>query len=490
MNKKFLLLIPIILICSCGNNVTSYSEEISIIESKSSYSSEEIISSFFSIEIESESLSSSFEISSEEEKILNPMNEPMIHQQYYLNHIGDIYNSWNSYKGKGITIAVIDVGFNPYHEDLTFSDGTSKVSEKSASFTTKKNTSTNKYETSRTDGIASVINMGESHGTFCAGVAAGGLNGKGIIGIAPEASLLLLKTDAKPLSIAAAFKYAADNDAKVISISIGSYYDYDGDLNSDGSDLNEVFNESVAYCRNKGTVVISAGGNGGLDGRQVEWTYPGATTGVIGVGGLKANSSSELWEGSSYNYDKNSQFCDVFAPANLMYGICHYDDKGKHYDYDAGWNGTSFAAPIVAGMAALYFEKNPSNTPLQFENDLYNSCVKLEEQIVSEKTVKANQLGYGRVDVGKLLNTELKSSIDIKIKYSGSTLYAFAWDNTGTYALDNKYWPGKKLTKSGDYYTLNIDASKYQNIIFNGGNNTFQTVDLCTSSFMYGMFII
>ena len=47
--------------------------------------------------------------------------------------------------------------------------------------------------------------MGESHGTFCAGVAAAAVNGKGVAGIAPDASLLLLKTDLKPKSIAKTF---------------------------------------------------------------------------------------------------------------------------------------------------------------------------------------------------------------------------------------------------------------------------------------------
>ena len=60
------------------------------------------------------------------------MNEPLINRQHYLNHIGDIYNTWNSYRGKGVTIAVIDVGFMANHPDFTYSDGSSKVSNKSA----------------------------------------------------------------------------------------------------------------------------------------------------------------------------------------------------------------------------------------------------------------------------------------------------------------------------------------------------------------------
>ena len=340
--------------------------ESSIFEESSEvqFSSEEeiIYSSGEQIEESSEEI-----VSSEEQNQPNPMNEPYIARQYYLNHIGDIYSVWKQYRGKGITIAVIDVGFLPTHEDFYFEDGTSKVSEKSASFVTKGSTTTTSV------GIDKVVNEGESHGTFCAGVAAAGLNGKGVIGIAPEASLLLLKTDLKPKSIAAAFRYAADNGAKVVTISIGSYYNYGGDLVDDGSDLGTVFDAPVKYCVDKGVAVISAGGNGGLDGQPTEFTFPGCVDNVIGVGGLAANKSSEIWEGSSYNSSPAYQSIDVFAPADMMFGCCHYGGK----KYDSGWNGTSFASPIVAGMAALYFEKNPNNSVAQFTTDLFSSCHKI-----------------------------------------------------------------------------------------------------------------
>ncbi len=501
--SRILFLISLFIISACGGKGTpsadtsssSNIDDSSIVTSSEASSARESSESknesiVSSEEVSSEVVSSSedassIESSSEEVEKLNPMNEPYVHQQYYLNHIGDIFNTWKSYTGKGVTIAVIDIGFNPNHEDFFYKDGTSKISNKSASFTSTKDKITKQWTTTKVDGIDAVINMGESHGTFCAGVAAAAVNGKGVTGIAPDASLLSLKTDANPRSIAEAFTYAADQVAKVVTISIGSYYNYDGDLDNDETDLSTVFYTPVQYCLNKGTVVISAGGNGGLDGNQTEWTFPGATTGVIGVGGLKANSSDAVWEGSSYNYNKSSQFCDVFAPANLMYGMCHFNRDGKYYTYDGGWNGTSFASPIVAGIAALYFEKNPNNTPSQFEMDLYNSCTKLKAQYVGDAYLNATQLGNGRVDVGKLLGTDCKDTITIKIKYNGSTLYAFGWDNAGVNAFAGADWPGKKLTKSGNYYSVTVDSSKYQNIIFNGGKNTFQTVDLLTSSFCF-----
>ena len=372
MKKALSFLSLALLLAACGSPVSSSpiaSSETSSIEPPF-ISSEAVESSVqeatseptqaSSSEPSSTSLvSSSLSSSSSQSSIapkpwLKPTDDVGLGDQFYLNSIGDVFQVWETYRGDGQTIAVVDVGFNPYHPEFYYSDGTSKVSPLSASFVTT-GTSTTKQV-----GVEKVVNMGESHGTFCAGVAAAAINGQGTVGIAPNASLLLLKTDAKPRSINAEFKYAADCGAKAISVSIGSYYDYTGDLNNDGSDLSTCFDEAVAYCKEKGSVVISAAGNGGLDGHRTEYTYPGAAKGVIGVAGLAANEEAKIWSGSSINphitVDLDERFVDCYAPADQMYGPCHYDNK----QYDGGWNGTSFAAPQVAGMAALYFEKNPA----------------------------------------------------------------------------------------------------------------------------------
>ena len=407
---------------------------------------------------------------------LNPINEPDIAKQYYLNHIGDIYNTWKDYQGNGQTIAVIDVGFKYNHPDFTYEDGTSKVSEKSAYFSTSGSKTTTKVGTNYLSNTISAHGYNNDHGTFCAGVAAAGINGKGVIGVAPLAELLLLRTDGQAPSINEAFKYAADYGARVISISIGSYASYEGDLNYDNSpkaNLKTVFNDAVEYCKEKGTVVISAAGNGGSSTS----TYPGDAKGVIGVGGLKANESSVIWPESSYNPSSSKTFCEVFAPSDGMYGCCEYTsnkyDGGLNDDGSQKWVGTSFAAPIVAGIAALYFEKNPNNTVDQFVNDLTTNAVSFAPKAST---------GYGRVDVGKLLGTTLSGNITVKAKDS-EQLYAYCWNSiTGT---KEKAWPGTKCTASGSNYTYNVDASKYDSIIFNnGGDPAAQTVSLLASSFI------
>ena len=436
--------------------------------------------------------------SSSEAPIVNPykpMDEPLVNRQYYLNHIGDIYNTWNTYRGKGITIAVIDVGFMANHPDFTYSDGTSKVSSKSAYIHKEGNTIVVEDGTVENLAVHYDADYNNDHGTFCAGVAAAGLNGKGVIGIAPEAELMLLRTDGHPHSINKAFTYAADNGAKVITISIGSYNDdYEGDLKrwqSTGITLYNAFDEAVQYCRNKNVAVISAAGNGGVTemNRPEEYTYPGATTGVIGVGGLMANESTRVWSGSSYNSSNLYRFCDVFAPSDGMYGCCEYSSNKYDGGYDTQqgkykWRGTSFASPIVAGMAALYFEKNPNATVSQFEDALFNHSSHTFSDTESGLTV--NNIGYGRVDIGALLNTTYNGTVTIKVEYNGSSLYAFGWNDAGTISLDNREWPGKPLTKVDGYYQVDVNYSEIQNILFNNGGNSYKTINLSPTSFIDG----
>ena len=474
MNKLRFIALPLLLIsisaCSTNNNSSN--------PSSGSSDTSESTPSGSSSQSSSSSSSSYVPILSER----NPMNEPQVHNQYYLNHIGDIYNTWKSYQGDGITIAVIDKGFKYDHEDFVYENNQSKVSELSAAFTTT-GTSTS-IQVGRNKVSAGTND--NAHGTFCAGVAAAGINGKGVIGIAPLAELMLLKTDGHPLSINEAFRYAADNGAKVITISIGSYSDYDGDLTYNSQsrpNLTTVFNDAVNYCRNKNVAVISAAGNGGLysdSSRRTQKTWPGATPGVIGAAGLAADKSNIAWSGSSLNPNNtsNAVFCDVFAPADGMYGCTdHRNDYNNYYKYDGGWMGTSFASPIVAGIAALYFEKNPNNTVAQFEEDLYASCAPMK----ASTGVSTSQLGHGRVDVGKLLGTSYKGNISIKIQNTGP-LKAHIW-NSITDVSETSWNNNPPLSKNGNYYNCTVNTNNFDSVIFH--DDSTQTIEIYASSFIY-----
>lgn len=394
--------------------------------------------------------------SAEDPYTLDPTSESYYSKQAYLKYVGNIDNVWKKYRGDDQILAVIDSGFYVDHSEFFFEDGTSKVLDTSASFTYNGSgvtVSQGKNKVGITDG--------DSHGTICATVAASSVTGEGTVGVAPNCKLMLLKTDKKPQSIARAFRYAADNGAKALTISIGSYYDYEGDLVNDGSDLSTVFNSSLRYAHDKGVVICSAGNGGGW--RPTDYTYPGACDYVIGAGGLAKRSRTSVWSGSSYNSSKDYQFCDVFAPADDIFSGCYFDRDGRHYDYDGGFNGTSFASPIIAASACLYFQKNPTATNVDFERALFNTATKLQ----GEKG------GYGAIDIEGLMNYEKPTDAEKTFYFKdaswwradGAKTSVFAWNYAQT-AINGDY-PGLMMTSvSTGVWSIEIDTTRFERLVF------------------------
>ena len=380
-----------------------------------------------------------------------------------------------------MTLAVIDSGFYYLHDEFYFEDGTSKILDNSASFTYsggKVTIAKGREKVGITDG--------DSHGTICASVAAGSITGKGTVGIAPNCNLMLLKTDKRPTSIIEAFKYAADNGARVVTISIGSYANYNGDLINDGSDLTTCFNDVLAYAHNKGVVICSAAGNGGEARIPTEYTFPGASDYVIGAGGLAYKSRSKIWSGSSYNSERAYQFCDVFAPGENLYSGCYFDRDGKHYDYDGGFSGTSFASPIIAGAAALYFQKFPNKTNIDFERALFRTA----------STLQGEKGGYGAIDIEKLMDYEIPEGASKTYYFTdaawwradGANTSVFAW-NYGMTAINASY-PGAKMhSVNSSTWAIELDTSLYERLVFVRVSPTnvdwgAETVNIDLSSFI------
>ena len=237
---------------------------------------------------------------------------------------------------------------------------------------------------------------------MCAGLLGSSVNNYGITGIAPNCKLMLIKIDKKSSSFAEAFKYAADNGAKVISTSLGTYPNSKGETSGDvifpaGEDISKTFNENIKYAYQKGVTIIAATGNS----RTTTVLYPAGCDYVIGAGGLNNGSLTEIWdngyEGSNYNGSK--VYVDVFAPSDGIYAP-GFDTSKNQSTYWPNAKGTSFAAPIIAGAAALYFEKYPDKTNEDFEKALKDTCVNISSYNQNKN------MGWGRLDIGSLLNIE------------------------------------------------------------------------------------
>jgi thermitase len=167
------------------------------------------------------------------------------------------------------------------------------------------------------------------HGTHSAGIAAAATNnGRGIAGMAPDATIYAIRVldengSGTLQNVANGIIHAADNGADVISLSLGSPND------------SITLKEAVNYAWEKGVVVVAAAGNNGSS----QPTYPAYYSNAIAV----AATDSDETKASFSNY---GSWVDVAAPGVGIYST--YPDSRY-----ASLSGTSMATPHVAGLAGL-----------------------------------------------------------------------------------------------------------------------------------------
>lgn len=221
-------------------------------------------------------------------------------------------------------------------------------------------------------GNADVMGPDALHGTHVSGIiAAVRDNGIGIQGIANHVLIMSIRTvpggDERDKDVANAIIYAADHGCKVVNMSFGKSYSPD----------KKRVDEAVRYAMSRDVLLIQAAGN---DGKNIdhEANYPnriymdGTEAGAyLVVGASTAKNDSTLVAGFS-NYGKKS--VDVFAPGVQIYSCI----PGSKYQNESG---TSMAAPVVTGLAALIREYYPRLTALQVKQIIMQSVVKPAQNI-------------------------------------------------------------------------------------------------------------
>ncbi len=199
------------------------------------------------------------------------------------------------------------------------------------------------------DGDNSPMDL-ESHGTHVAGIIAAEDNGSGITGVAPNARIVPIRVlDAdgygNDTDIAAGIRYAVDNGANVINLSLG------GDFSSDAE------SEAVQYAAEHGVVVVMAAGNE-RDLGASQPSFPGrlADRWGIAVGAVDSNKVVAYFS----NPAGTTPLDYVVAPG---VDILSTTPNNTYQSF----SGTSMATPYVAGVAALILSANPNLTPAQVE---------------------------------------------------------------------------------------------------------------------------
>ncbi len=317
---------------------------------------------------------------------------------YTADHFASIglENAWNIQQGgsSSVTVAVIDSGIDPNHFDL---DGA--LAPASYNFVAMNSTMTDDL----------------GHGTRVAGIiAAEGNNGTGIAGIAFGAKILSLDVvDASGVVTTAriipAIKYAVDHGAQVINMSLQFYAP------------SQLLEEACEKASEHAVLVASAGN----ENQGETPVYPASYDSVIGVGATEIGNDTRA-PFSNYNGTETT-LVDLIAPGvNIFTTI-----PGSVYD-GLYTNGTSFAAPMVSGVAALLQSHYPSQSPQGIFNQLKKTATPVASGLGWNKI-------WGRLSAEDALKIPLlpqltvaSVSIDDSTKVNASNDPDGAWDKGDT----------------------------------------------------------
>ncbi len=225
------------------------------------------------------------------------------------------------------------------------------------------------------------------HGTHVAGIIAAKRDNKlGVDGVADHAEIMVLRAvpngDERDKDIANAIFYAVDNGAQIINMSFGKRF----------SPHKKVVDKAIEYAESKGVLIIHAAGNSAHDTQKVDnFPTPKYNSGSkasnwLEVGAVSWKGSEELIASFS-NYGKNS--VDVFAPGVDILSTA------PDQEYEEA-SGTSMAAPVTTGVAALLMSYFPGLSAQEVKKILMESSISYDDQKVKvsghDEFVKFGQL--------------------------------------------------------------------------------------------------
>jgi subtilisin family serine protease len=306
------------------------------------------------------------------------------------------------YTGEGVMVAVIDTGVNFNHIDLAdhLWDGGEEYPNHGY------NTIENSHD----------VSDGFGHGTHCAGVVCGDGTSGTQTGIAPNATLMCIKVMddtgyGSATSISAGMEFAIEHGADVLNMSLGIPFA--------SAAVREMLREACVNALQCGIAAAVAVGNDGQlqisfpvpnnvrvpGGCPPPWIHPdqesnaGGLSCCIAVGAVDFNNVRApfssygpfTWQETSYADYPYEPGMGLIRPDLSAPGVGIISANPNNNNGHVSMDGTSQAAPCVAGVIALMLEKNPELTPAEISMILETTAVKIEDN-------KNNYTGSGCID--------------------------------------------------------------------------------------------
>ncbi len=286
--------------------------------------------------------------------------------------------AWKLTRGAGVNIAILDTGIDYNHPDLA-----SSLLINTADVVGDRKDNDNDKFIDDYIGWDFVNNDNlpyddEMHGTHVAGLAAS------LVGVAPGARILPIKVlgpfGGDMGTLAGGIYYAVDRGVKIINLSLG------------GSGLAPVIERAFAYAQQRGVLVVVAAGNEAED-IDVNPTYPASLPNLNILTVAATNFAGALTTYTNVGAKNVDVACPGGSEEDGGLSSAFYNNRlGKRY---VKAKGTSMAAPLVTGLAALVAAAFPNFNALEIKNYLIGRGISRPDyqgRIASQKLVSATNL--------------------------------------------------------------------------------------------------